>query len=152
VAGRRVGSSVLRGRGPGARRRGRRNYARDSRGRFAATGASSGGSSEDDEKRRTRRRTAAGVTVAVGAVAASQARPASRTRTTVQRHRVVKTHVGRARADHANLTRIRARAFPTTAVTGKPFDAKAARAEARRLTKGYGKRVRTVRKRSRKSS
>jgi hypothetical protein len=130
---------------PGRRRGGKRTYRRDARGRFAST---PGGS--PDAERRKRRRTAAGVTVAIGAVAATQARPASRSRTTVQRRRIVKGHVARARSDHAKLSSLRARVYPTTAVTGRPFNAKAARAEGRKLTKGYRKSVKTVRKSSRK--
>lgn len=101
-------SASDRSRGSGARcssmagRRRKRVYHRDAHGRFAPA---SGGSTED-ERRKKRRRTAAGVTVAVGAVAATQAHPASRTRTTVQRRRIVKGHVARARADHArNVSR-----------------------------------------------
>ena len=153
---RRVSSSVLRGRGVSARR-GARTYRRDSRGRFASTGAASsstGGSgtaSSSAGRKRTHRRAAVGAVVAVGAVAASQARPASRSRTTIQRRRIVKTHVGRARVDHARQISRRNRVFPTAAVTGSAFNAKAARAEGRNLTKGYRKQVRTVRKRARKS-
>lgn len=148
MAGRRqVSASVVRGRRPG-RRSARRLQPRDARGRFASTGASA---ENDDEKRKKRRRTAAGVTVAVGAVAATQAHPASRTRAAVTRRKIVKGHVGRARADHAKLAGMRARAFPTTALTGKPFNAKAARAEGRTLTKGYRKSVKTHSKAARKS-
>jgi hypothetical protein len=129
------------------RRAARRLPPRDRRGRFTSTGAST----TDDDKRKKRRRTAAGVTVAVGAVAATQAHPASRTRTAATRRRIVKGHVARARADHVKLSTLRARAFPTTAVTGKPFNAKAARAEGRTLTKGYRKGVKSVRKARRKS-
>jgi hypothetical protein len=124
------------------RRRARRAYHRDANRRFVPTP----GGSSDDDKRRKRRRTAAGVTVAVGAVAATQAHPASRTGTGVTRRRIVKGHVARARTDHAKLSSLRARAFPTTAVTGKPFNARAARAEGRTLTKGYRRQVKTVRK------
>lgn len=137
--------SVTRDRRSG--RRSARTYHRDSRGRFASTGASTA----DNEKRRTRRRTVAGVTVAVGAVAASQARPASRTRTTVARRRIVKGHVSRARADHAKLAGMRARVYPTTALSRTPFNAKAAKAEGLALTKGYRKSVKSVRKAARKS-
>lgn len=125
-----------------AGRRRKRVYHRDAHGRFAPA---SGGSTDDD-KRRKRRRTAAGVTVAVGAVAATQAHPASRTRTTVQRRRIVKGHVARARADHAKVSSLRARVYPTSAITGRSFNAKAARAEGRKLTRGYRKQVKTVRK------
>lgn len=93
--------------------------------------------------------TVAGVTVAVGAVAATQTRPASITRTAATRGKIVKAHVGRARADHAKLAGMRARAFPATAMSPKPFNGKAARAEGRTLTKGYRKSVKKVR-RSRK--
>ena len=149
MARRRVGASVLRGRGPGGRR-GRRTYARDAHGRFAATAASPGGSADDD-KRRTRRRTAAGLTVAVGVAAASQAHPASRTRTGITRRRIVRRHVGMARADHARQASRRNRVFPTEAVRSTRFDAKAARREGRTLTKGYQKQVRSVRKAARRS-
>ena len=143
---RRVSMSVTRGRRPG--RRSARTYHRDAHGRFASTGAST---EYDDEKRRKRRRTVAGVTVAVGAVAATQTRPTSITRTAATRRKIVKGHVGRARADHANLAGMRARAFPATAMSPKPFNAKAARAEGRTLTKGYRKSVKTQRKAARKS-
>lgn len=143
---RRVSVSVTRGRRTA--RRSTRTYHRDARGRFAPTGVSG---EHHDAKRKKRRRTAAGVTVAVGAVAATQAHPASRTRTAVTRRRIVKGHVARARADHAKLAGMRARAFPTTALTGKAFNAKAARAEGRTLTKGYRKSVKKVRKAGRKS-
>lgn len=130
-----------------AGRRRKRVYQRDAHGRFAPA---SGGSTDAD-RRKKRRRTAAGLTVAVGAVAATQARPASLTRTAATRRRIVKGHVARARADHAKLSSLRARVNPTTAVTGRPFNAKAARAEGRTLTRGYRKRVKTVRKSARKS-
>jgi hypothetical protein len=68
-----------------------------------------------------------------------------------RRDRIVKGYVARARADHAKLSSLRARTFPTTAVTGKPFNAKAARREGRKLTKGYQKGVKKVRKATRKS-
>jgi hypothetical protein len=155
VAGRRrVGSSVLRGRGsgPGARR-GRRSQPRDSRGRFRSTGAapSTAGGPAPDDRKRTHRRAAAGAVVAVGVVAASQTRPASRSRTTVQRRRIVNRHVSRAAADHARQVSRRNRVFPTEAMRPARFDAKAARAEGRKLTSGYRKQVKTLRKRARKS-
>src|SRR6478609_8003076 len=117
------------------RRSGKRTYHRDARGRFAPTGTTT----DDPKKKRRRRRRAAvaGSAVAVGAVAGSQVRPTSRTRTAVARRRIVTRHVERARADHERLTSLRARAFPTTAVTGKAFDASAARREGRKLTTGY---------------
>nr|CRL70327.1 hypothetical protein CPGR_01940 [Mycolicibacterium komanii] len=130
-----------------AGRRRKRAYRRDAHGRFApASGVSS-----EDERRKKRRRTVAGVTVTVGAVAATQAHPASRTRTAATQRKIVKGHVARASADHAKLSSMRARAFPTTAVTGRSFNAKAARAEGRTLTKGYRKQVKIVRKSARKS-
>jgi hypothetical protein len=52
----------------------------------------------------------------------------------------------RAAADHERLASLRARVFPTTAVTGKPFNAKVARAEGRRLTNRYRESVKSVRK------
>jgi hypothetical protein len=63
----------------------------------------------------------------------------------------VKGHVAWARADHAKLSHLRARTFPTTAVTGKPFNAEAAGAEGRKLTKGYRKSAKNVRKAARKA-
>jgi len=141
---RRVGASVLRGHRRGGRSQ--RTYARDARGRFASTG---GTTTDDDERQRKRRRTAAGVTVAVGAVAATQARRSSRTRTALTRRRIVKAHVGRARADHVKLSSLRAKVDPTSVMRPRRFDAKAARAEGRQLTKGYRKQVKTVRKASR---
>lgn len=73
------------------RRRGKRVYRRDARGRFAPTG---GVASDHDKRKRKRRRVAvAGSAVAVGAVAGSQVRPTSRTRTGVQRRRIVSRHV-----------------------------------------------------------
>lgn len=129
------------------RRRAKRAYRRDARGRFAPTG---GVASNDDKRKRKRRRAAvAGSAVAVGAVAGSQVRPTSRTRTAVQRRRIVSRHVERARVDHERLTSIRARAFPTSVVTGPKFDAKTARREGQRLTTGYRKGVKTVRKAAR---
>lgn len=127
------------------RRTGKRVYVRDARGRFAPTGHNA---TTEDEKRKKRRRRAAvaGSTVVAGAVAGSQVHPASRTRTAVQRRRIVRRHVERARADHERMTSLRARAFPTTAVTGKPFNAKAARREGRKLTKGYRKQIKRTRK------
>jgi hypothetical protein len=54
--------------------------------------------------------------------------------------------VARAHADHEYLASVRAKAFPTTAVTGRPFDADAARREAKRVTAaGYGQQVNRVR-------
>lgn len=128
------------------RRKAKRTYYRDARGRFApAPGA-------EAQKRLKRRRAAAGVTVAVGAVAATQAHPTSRTRTGLARRRIVRGHVERARADHAHLASIRARAFPTSVMTARPFNARAARAEGRRLTAGYRKkRVKSEGKATRKS-
>jgi hypothetical protein len=126
------------------RRNGRRIYRRDARGRFASTG-----SATDDPKKKRRRRkrvAVAGSAVAVGAVAGTQVRPTSRTRTAVQRRRIVKGHVGRARADHERLTSLRARVFPTSVVTGAKFDAKAAYREGRKLTAGHRKQVKRIRK------
>jgi hypothetical protein len=127
------------------RRRAKRVYRRDTRGRFASTGSAA---SDDDRRKRRRRAAVTGSAVAVGAVAGSQVRPTSRTRTAAQRRRIVSRHVERARADHERLTSLRARAFPTTAVTGKAFDAAAARREGRKLTTGYRHQVkRTTRRR-----
>jgi hypothetical protein len=124
------------------RRKAKRVYHRDSRGRFASTGTT-----EARKKQKRRRRAAvAGSAVAGTVVVASQARPASRTRTAVQRRRIVRRHVARAKADHKHLASVRARVFPTTAVTGKRFDSQAARREGRKLTKGYRRQVKLVRK------
>jgi hypothetical protein len=72
-------------------------------------------------------------------------------RTAATRHKVVKGHVARARADHAcNISR-RNRVYPTAAINARPFNPKAARAEGRTLTKGYRKGVKTVRKARRKA-
>jgi hypothetical protein len=135
---------------PGRRRSSKRTYRRDAHGRFASAGTVA---AEDTKRKRKRRRRAAvaGSTVVAGAVVASQARPASRTRTAVQRRRIIRRHVARTAADHEHLASVRTRVFPTTAVTGKGFDADAAKQEGRRLTKGYRKRAKTVRKASRKS-
>lgn len=130
-----------------ARRAAKRIYHRDARGRFAPTGTTA-----DEQKKRKRRRAAvAGSAVAAGAVAASQVHPASRTRTAVTRRRLVARHVTRAAADHAKLSSLRARVYPTSVMTGKPFNAKAARREGRRLTKGYRRGVKKLRKAARKS-
>jgi hypothetical protein len=123
----------------------KRVYHRDARGRFASA---AGGSPES--RKRKRRRTAAGLTVAVGAVAASQAHPASRTRTGITRRKIVRRHVARASADHQRHISRRNRVFPTEAIRARRFDAKAAKAEGRRLTARYRKQVKTVRKRRRK--
>jgi hypothetical protein len=123
-----------------------RVYTRDARGRFTPTGAS------DARKRKRRRQAAvAGTAFAATAVAASQAHPASRTTTAVARRKLITSHVARAQADHERLASVRARVFPTTAVTGPRFKASAARREARKLTKGYRKSVKTVRKSARKA-
>lgn len=143
---RRVGASVLRGRG---RRGGRRVYVRDAKGRFARTPGGSTSGDDDQPARRVRRRTKAGITVAVGAVAATQARPTSATRTAVTRRRIVNAHVARARADHVKLSSLRAKVDPTSVMRPRRFDAQAAKAEGRNLTRGYRKQLRNVRKASR---
>lgn len=125
------------------RRKGKRVYHRDARGRFTSTGASAAA------KRKKRRRTVAGVTVAVGAVAASQAHPVSRTRTAITRRRIVVRHIARAHTDHHRLASLRAHVFPTTALTAERFNPKAAHREGRTLTKGYRKQVKSVRRRRR---
>ncbi|WP_165613851.1 hypothetical protein [Mycolicibacterium fortuitum] len=53
------------------------------------------------------------------------------------RRRIERAHVARARADHAKLSSLRASAFPTSAISARPFNAGAAKAEARKLTSGY---------------
>lgn len=125
------------------RRRSKRVYRRDARGRFAPTGSVA---SDENKRKRRRRAAVAGSAVAVGAVAGSQVRPTSRTRTTVARRRIVRRHVARAGADHERLTSLRARVDPISAVTGAKFDAKAARAEGRKLTSGYRRQVKRTRK------
>lgn len=128
------------------RRRAKRTYRRDARGRFASTGSVASDDEQTKRKRRRRRRaTVAGSAVAVSAVAGSQVRLTSHTRTAAQRRRIVARHVERARADHERLTSLRARVDPTTAVTGRRFDAKAARAEGRKLTAGHRRQVKRVR-------
>ena len=144
---RRVGASVLRGRG---HRGGRRVYVRDAKGRFASTpGGPSSADERDQPARRVRRRTKAGITVAVGAVAVTHARPTSRARAAVTRRRIVHAHVARARADHVKLSSLRAKVDPTSVMRPPRFDAQAAKAEGRNLTKGYRKQLKSVRKASR---
>jgi len=82
----------------------------------------------------------------VGAVAGSQARPTSRTRTAAQRRRIVRRHVARAASDHEHLARVRARVFPESVMTGATFDRDAATREGKRLTKRYRKQARSVRR------
>jgi hypothetical protein len=75
--------------------------------------------------------------VVAGAVVTQQVLdPTSLTRTTATRRRIMATHVARARADHEHLSSLRARVFPTTAVTGRKFDERA-RLGAQRVTAGY---------------
>ncbi|KWX19889.1 hypothetical protein AFM11_33460 [Mycolicibacterium wolinskyi] len=90
----------------------------------------------------------AGSAVAVG-VAATQAHPTSRTRTAITRAKIVRRHVARAHADHERNVSRRNRVFPTQAIHVRRFNATAARAEGRRLTKGYRKQAKSVRKRRR---
>ena len=127
------------------RRSTKRTYRRDAHGRFASTGTAASETARRQGKRR-RRAAVAGSVVATGAVVASQVRPASRTRTGVQRRRIVRRHVARAAADHAHLASVRARVFPTTAVTGATFDRDAATREGKRLTEGYRRQIRSQRK------
>jgi hypothetical protein len=129
-----------------ARRKAKRTYHRDARGRFAPAP-----NAAEAQKKRKRRRRAAGAVVVAGAVAGSQVHPTSRTRTGLARRRIVRGHIERARADHERLASIRARAFPTSVMTARPFNAKAARAEVRKLTKGYRKGVKSVRKAARRT-
>lgn len=127
------------------RRSARRTYRRDAHGRFAPTGTVASQTTQRQRKRR-RRAAVAGTAVAVGALAGSQARPTSRTRTGVQRRRIVRRHVARAASDYEHLAHVRARAFPTTALSGAAFDRDAATREGKRLTEGYRKQVRSQRK------
>ena len=90
------------------------------------------GTSATKRKRKRKVEAAAGSDVVTGAVMVSQAHPTSRTRTAVQRHRIVKRDVARAQADHERLASLRAKGFPMTAVAGRKFNTparKAARAE-----------------------
>jgi hypothetical protein len=121
-----------------------RVYHRDARGRFAPTGAATEGS----KRKRRRQAAVAGSAVVAGAVGVQQARnPASRARTAVGRRRIVRRHITRAQADHERAVSRRNRVFPTEALRSRPFDAKAARREGRKLTAGYRKQVKRVRKR-----
>lgn len=81
----------------------------------------------------------------MGAVAATQAHSACRTRTRITRASIVRRHVARARADHERAQSLRRRVFPTTALTPKRFDVKAAKGEGRKLARGYRKQVRRKR-------
>lgn len=133
----------------------RRQYVRDSKGRFARTPGGSSAkarhrtpskarrspakarrSSPEAVKRRRRRAVVAGSAVVAGAVGIHQARPGSRTRTAARaaqlRRGVVTRHVARARRDHAHMEALRGWVFPDTG--RRPFDAKAARREGRRIT------------------
>lgn len=58
------------------------------------------------------------------------------------RRRIERTHVARARADHAKLSSLRASAFPTSVMSPRPFNAKAARAEARAVLRSTPRRIR----------
>lgn len=58
------------------------------------------------------------------------------------RRRIERAHIARARADHAKLSSLRASAFPTSAVSAKPFNVKAARAEAKAVLRSTPRRVR----------
>lgn len=122
------------------RRKGKRVYHRDARGRFAPA---PGGPS--DRKKKRRRAVMARSAVAVG-VAATQAHPASRTRTGITKRKIVRKHVTRASADHKGNTSRRNRVFPTRAIQVRRFDAKAARREGRTLTAGFRKGVKSVRR------
>ncbi|BDB41123.1 hypothetical protein Mkiyose1665_46010 [Mycobacterium kiyosense] len=141
VGRRRVGNAVLRGHRRGAPRR---SPPRDRRGRFASTGAAPAGGSAEAHPKRNRRRAAAGTVVAVGAVAASQARRGSRVRTAPARRRVRRAHERRVLRDHGGMALHR----------GTPFDygraRKVARAEYKSLAKHYRKQARIDRKRARK--
>lgn len=103
-------------------------------------------------RQRARRATAvkhaalAGLTVGAAVAIATQAHPASRTRTAPARQRINRAHVARARADHAKLTSLRASAFPTSVMSAPAFNAQAARREARTLTAGYRGQVKAVRR------
>jgi hypothetical protein len=83
--------------------------------------------------------------VAVGAVAASQARKGSRVRTAPNRRRMQRAHLRRVYRDHGKMALHR----------GTPFDQDAARKLARQeyrgIRKTYRKHVRSDRKRARKS-
>lgn len=139
-----------------------RRFVRDSRGRFASapggsTSSATGRAATTPEaarraalRRQRARRVAtttakAGVAVAA-VVVASQVRPSSTTRTAPARRRIERAYVARAAADHRKITTLRASAFPTTRLKAPKFDPRAARTEARSLTKGYRGQVRAARR------
>jgi len=72
--------------------------------------------------------------------------PASIPRTTATRRRIMRAHAARVRADHERLTSLRARVFPESVMTGRPFDEGAARREAKRLMAVYRAQARRVRR------
>lgn len=122
-----------------------RAYHRDAKGRFASTGT---GSPEATKHKRRRKAAIAGTAVA-GVVAASQTHPASRTRTAITRRKLVKRHVARAASDHRKSVTRRARALPHRPTAGAQFPKaarKAAKREARKLTRGYRRQVKRTRK------
>lgn len=86
------------------------------------------------KRRRKRRKTlavVAGTAFVAGAVASNQATSQkNRLRANGTHQRIVRRHVARARIHHRRLSALRSRAFPTTALTNRPFDADAARREA----------------------
>ena len=92
----------------------------------------------------------AGTAIAGTAVAATQAHPASRTRTAITRRKLINRHVARAQDDHEHLAALRAKVFPTSVMTARRFDASAAKREARKLTSGYRGQVKRVRRRKRR--
>lgn len=58
------------------------------------------------------------------------------------RRRIERAHVARARADHAKLSSLRASAFPTSVMSARPFNAGAAKAEARAVLRSTPRRIR----------
>jgi len=126
-----------------------RVYRRDAKGRFASSGDATAPSSDAAKRKRRRRAGLAGTAVAATALAASQAHPASRTRTTITRRRLVKAHVARTASDHRRIVTLTARSLPHRVTTGAQLPAsarKAARTEGRKLTRGYRRQVKRNRK------
>jgi hypothetical protein len=136
----------------------RRRIVRDSRGRFASVPggsnqpAKAAPSSADAARRAALRRQRGRRVAKVGVIAvatvavASQARPASRTRTAPATRRNQRTYVARAAADHRKLTSLRASAFPASRLNAPTFNARTARREAKTLTKGYRRQLRAARR------
>lgn len=145
----------------------RRRYVRDTHGRFASVpGAPAVPQTAQTDKAayaakraaKAAKVTTAAVAVAVvvgasrspyparGAMAAHRnallARNHVHVATGGPRRRIERAHVARARADHAKLSSLRASAFPTSVISPRPFNARAARAEAKAVLRSTPRRVR----------